>query len=515
MALEVGETAEPAAPRASIGHGAEAERPLRHILGLLLVAIAGLGGLTALNRSYAPEMYSSSGPAEIAEALASGKNYALFDLNVNIRAIRDKHIATLPAAPKLAVLGASHWQEAHADVLPFDNAYNAHVHRDYYEDMLAVVGMFVEHDKLPGRLVIAMRDNLFTPVAERRDHLWLPGIPYYRTMANRLGLVPHPIHATLPAQRWREQISAPMLFANIARWHNATERPHASSLRYFTSLDTLLPDGSIVWSRDHRAQFTQARARKMAREHAESIAKLPPPIDPKGVKAIDTLLAFLVGRGVEVTLVHPPFNPVFYDLVQDTPYSKGLQRIEALTRQLARKHGLAVIGSFNPQDVGCTADMFIDAEHANPNCLQRVFAQLDPNLARTAPVEVAGSTYEYDLGTFKGAVVVKSPASSLELASQQRAIAENARHRTDPTLAQLANVVAAHAANPAEPPSTQSADATPLAKAGVWRVRRKAVTRTAAVDGDRARHRRDVPAMVWPGDAPVAARQRRTGRASG
>ena len=42
------------------------------------------------------------------------------------------------------MLGASHWQEAHADLLPGRRFYNAHVHRDYYEDLLAVAEMLGE-----------------------------------------------------------------------------------------------------------------------------------------------------------------------------------------------------------------------------------------------------------------------------------------------------------------------------------------------------------------------------------
>jgi hypothetical protein len=52
-----------------------------------------------------------------------------------------------------------------------------------------------------------------------------------------------------------------------------------------------------------------------------------------------------------------------------------LAKVEQLTRDLAAKHGLKIIGSFNPHEVGCDASMYIDAEHSSPECLQKIFDQ--------------------------------------------------------------------------------------------------------------------------------------------
>jgi hypothetical protein len=103
----------------------------------------------------------------------------------------------------------------------------------------------------------------------------------------------------------------------------------------------------------------------------------PPKIDAKGVQAFDRLLTFLGQQGVEVILAHPPFNPIYHEHVKGGTYTAGLARIEQLTRDLAAVHGLRIIGSFDPAKVGCTADMYIDAEHGGPECLGKIFAQYE------------------------------------------------------------------------------------------------------------------------------------------
>jgi hypothetical protein len=61
-----------------------------------------------------------------------------------------------------------------------------------------------------------------------------------------------------------------------------------------------------------------------------------------------------------------------YRQIEGTPYAAGLQRVEALTARLAATHGAALVGSFDPAVAGCTAAMYIDAEHSSPACLKRL-----------------------------------------------------------------------------------------------------------------------------------------------
>ena len=343
----------------------------------LFLTLAGVTGVWQANRSFAPEMYAEEGMLPAAEAFAKGENYAVFDLNLNIRKLRDLAIARLPATPDVMILGASHWQEAHSDLVKDMNFYNAHIHRDYWEDMLAMTEILVRHNRLPKRLIISVRDNLFTPIADRKDFLWEPGIPYYRVMAEKLGVERESVWASLPYQRLRELVSISMLFTNLTRWYNAPEHPHASDTRQFIALDTLLPDGSIVWSKQHTTFFSQERSRHEALAFAEKRLDSPPLVEERGVAAFEKLLDFYKQQGVTVYFVQPPFNPIYWDRVQGSAYFEGLKKIEALTSSIAGRHGIKIIGGFNPRKVGCNETQYIDAEHSNESCLQHIFSEFE------------------------------------------------------------------------------------------------------------------------------------------
>lgn len=347
----------------------------RYSLAFAIATLMGLSTIWFGNRAYGPEMYGAGGMVPAAEAHADQKSYAVFDLNLNIRALRDEQLKRMTKTPDVILLGASHWQEAHKDLIKGQDFFNAHIHRDYWEDPLGMVELLVKHNRLPKKLIISVRDNQFTPVENRKDFLWEPGIPAYRDMAKRLGLETESFIKTLPYDRGRALISLPMLFENFTRWHNASERPGATVKKRFETLDILLPDGSIVWSNERMKLFTQERTLSESIAFADKRENSPPLVDPKGVEAFEAVLTFLKDKGVNVYLVKPPFNPTYYDRLRGSPYAEGLERIETLIQRIASDHKLPVFGSYNPHDIGCVSEMYIDAEHANDTCLQKIFDQ--------------------------------------------------------------------------------------------------------------------------------------------
>jgi hypothetical protein len=361
-----------------VGKPAQAARPAnskRYAIAFLLATFSCMASIWFGNQAYAPEMYGTGGMVPAAEAHANHKNYAVFDLNLNVRALREEQLKRMTNTPDIILLGASHWQEGNKSLVKGQDLFNAHIHRDYWEDPLGMVELLVKYNRLPKKLIISIRDNQFKPVDLRTDFLWEPGIPAYRVMSEKLGLETESYVKTLPYDRARAMLSLPMLFENFTRWYNASERPGPSDGSHFEALDTLLPDGSITWSNKKMRLFTPQRTETEALAFAAKRENDPPQVDPQGVKAFDTLLTFLAKKGVKVYLVNPPFNPIFYDRVQGKPYAAGLARIETLVKKFATDHHLPLFGSFNPHKLGCTSDMYIDAEHSNMQCLQKIFDQ--------------------------------------------------------------------------------------------------------------------------------------------
>ena len=334
------------------------------------------GAVLCTNYLLNPLIYSGSAQAEVAEEFSAGNNYGVFDLNIDMRGLRREHIARLSKTPEVVVIGASHWQEGLTSLLPDREFYNAHVHRDYYEDILAVSEMLIANDRLPETLIISIRDLTFTPPSTRWNYLWLPALPEYRAMARRLGVEPHSWAETFFIEPWLDLTSIPAAWDRAVQLFLANERPGPTRQETSKNLDILSPGGYIRWSAKHEELFTEGRAVEEALKEFEFFKARRIEIDPAAVDAVDRLLTLLGERGVRVILVHPPFNPVFYDNLIDTPYGDDMKRVIDVTAQLAADHGIPAIGSFDPRVAGCDLSMFIDSQHSRPACLGNLLSMI-------------------------------------------------------------------------------------------------------------------------------------------
>ena len=348
---------------------------IKYVMAMAMMFVVGLVGVHSANTHLAPMLNDTDVVERTGRQLAYGNNYLTYDLNIETRQLKEVHVANLDRVPELIVLGASHWQEAHSGLAKEVDMFNNHTHRDYWEDLIGVTDTIIRAGKLPPKMMIAIRDNQFKPFEDRTDFLWVPGLENYRKGADRLGIAAHDLYADGLTPQLRQKLSLPWLKMNVERYLQSPVAPTVSDATSHPTLDVLLADGSIVWSDLHMKAFTAERARADALAHAASLRDSPPKIDPVGLASVDALFAYLAERGVEVYLTHPPFNPIFWEATRGSAYAEALVEIEKTTQALADKHGFEVIGSFNPHDLGCTEDQYIDGEHANADCLGRIFEQ--------------------------------------------------------------------------------------------------------------------------------------------
>lgn len=343
----------------------------------LVLAILMIGTVTvrALNTRLAPMLFDEPFVTQTARKMHAGMNYATYDLNIETRGLRRDHIHSLEERPDFIVMGASHWQEAHGALMPGVRYYNAHVHRDYYEDIVTVVYWLVKADKLPEKLVISIRDNQFTPPDERTDFLWVPVLDDYREAARFFDLEAHQVYANGLTPQLRQILSLQILRDNVLRYFDAGDHPHPTRATANESLDVLLSDGAIYWSEKHRRSYTRERTFRQSRLLADGKRESPPKLNAEGLAQVERVFAYLHTHGVDVYIAHPPFNPIVWEELLGTPYMEGLERLQQTVAEMAGRYGFQVIGSFNPHDVGCTTEMYIDGEHSSPECLGNILLQ--------------------------------------------------------------------------------------------------------------------------------------------
>jgi len=349
-------------------------RYLTAMVGVIAVVFVGIG---LANYLLNPLDYSEQYTHQVAMDLAAGKNFANYDPNINIRALRAEEIRTMTAAPDVVVLGGSRWQEARANALTGSRTFfNAHVHNDYTEDALALVELLDEAGRLPRTLILSERFATFEPLSQRDSQEWIAWAPEYRRMAQRLGIPQDPILQTLPTAQIAGVFSAPALFDRIRQVVVKHDTPQATTATQLGDLDIFAADGSLHWSRQNIAAYSPAFLKNNIRSQLALLEDTTPIVDAGMVTAMTKLIVFLQSRGVRVVMALTPYQPDFYAAVQGHPYARSLHQIEAVAEGWSRQLGVPLVGSYDALELGCRPDQFRDILHPTAECLDHVMAQV-------------------------------------------------------------------------------------------------------------------------------------------
>lgn len=131
----------------------------------------------------------------------------------------------------------------------------------------------------------------------------------------------------------------------------------------------LLPDGSLIYS---------------AKIISDSKNPIPltwqgyltegTPYDQRAVDLYRRYMLLLIAKGITPVFLLTPYHPnAWADKQSNTALT--LKAVEPVVRELANQLGVAVLGSYDPEVIGCKQNEFMDFMHASPDCLVRITAQ--------------------------------------------------------------------------------------------------------------------------------------------
>lgn len=346
----------------------------KHLATAIAVLVLAVGFVVEANRPTRAQRDEPDRLSEIADDLATGTSVAVSDLDLDFRRLREEQIKRLPARPDVVLLGGDQWREAGAGLVLGRALLNLHVPLDYYDDALGMVEALVRHDKLPKDLVIGIRGSFFAPPADRTDVLWQSGIANVRAMIERLSLSPAGFREALPLSAYFHQLNPANLYSSTMRSRSVGEPLHSIFREGSAARYVLHADGSVRPSSKPDEQ--RARAEQLGIARGDALRMTSITVDPVGFEAFDRLLSYLRVRNVAVHLVLAPLSPPVFERIRSSRYMEALGEVRAVAQELAEGNGLRLAGSFDPGQLGCTDDMFIDAEHASASCVGKLLAEV-------------------------------------------------------------------------------------------------------------------------------------------
>lgn len=128
----------------------------------------------------------------------------------------------------------------------------------------------------------------------------------------------------------------------------------------------LLPDGSLIYSA------------KMLSNPKDPIPLMGQGYLTEGtyydLRAVDLYrrhMLSLINKGITPVFLLTPYHPNAW-ADKKSRNTLTMQSVEPVVRELARQLGVNVLGSYDPDVIGCNQNEFMDFMHATPDCLVRI-----------------------------------------------------------------------------------------------------------------------------------------------
>lgn len=360
----------------------ERRRPNGKWLVAIFLAVAAviLGGVAYLNYQLNPLSYSNKEQAAAAQILASGRNIAVSDANIDWRDLRRAQILQMKEAPDILIFGGSRWQEATSAVAPGNRVYNAFVSNDHFEDMMAISELLYETHRMPKTLILSVRFSTFEYL-DRRDAWWWKSFgPEYRAMAARLGVPAHSWTETTQFGKYSHLLAADAIASKWQKFNSNAVAWEATDALSNPAMDIVSSDGALHFS-DKRLKlqspiYAQGDAVQMGTKHRDTRLK----IDGAMLDQLEKLLTFLKQQGVQVVIIQTPFHPSYYATIKGSPYFDDVMKVESETKRIASRVGVQVAGGFDATAENCNASQYRDFNHSSVDCLgQLVNKALQPH----------------------------------------------------------------------------------------------------------------------------------------
>lgn len=370
---------------------------MRHRHFLLLLAATALVAAAALHVFNVLEARRPTADRfvlerKLAQAITRGEA-VVPPPGINEAALRWHTATLLENTPEVAVLGSSHGLLITSELLGGRTSMNYSISGATLPDHLITTSLLLEQQRRPAVWLILVDSWLFD--RDTDFGTWHPRAKRLEQMEGNLAKAGNPTLTPVfspryrppTAMSWAVPFSLDPLTARmdelLREWFDSV---HAIAAVEQSPHFALRKDGAYhvppEMAREDQALAREQALRQFAtnadRHRYGNYARL----DPELWQFFERWLEQCAGVGqAEVWLLLPPYHPAIYTKITAHPKNQ-LRRVEQRCRDLAKKKGYRLFGSYAPGSAGVGEAHFTDGDHLTTSGLQRLLAPVTRALAQ-------------------------------------------------------------------------------------------------------------------------------------
>lgn len=307
---------------------------------------------------------------DIASMMLSGRNVANAT-NFDDRLMNKYYIDGLTEPRDVVVLGSSRTMQINASMFPGRTFFNSSMTAASLADQLAVYQMYVQKGIEPSTVVLGLDPWSLSsdPISPHHGSV----IEEYEAAMRRLGT---PIRTERFSGLSRAlqpygALLSPSYLASTVRSLGSEGRECYATDNEIESQPVRLSDGSRNFGRKkHEAVAPDPGEVNIPTPSLPSVK--PRPLDPELCQTLQAFIDDLLGRGIEVIIILPPFHPMAYAEMTGSAHRATIVDTHQYIRNAALARGLRVLGSFDPADLGFVESDFYDGTHPKTSAIARI-----------------------------------------------------------------------------------------------------------------------------------------------
>jgi hypothetical protein len=271
------------------------------------------------------------------------------------------------------VIGSSQEMQIDIGTMPFlaekcQEVINLAVSGATFEDFVTAAGR-VANNAHARHVFVGLHPWSFRAEADKR---WTEEEQAYVEAREFFGLPKVKISGIGDVARFRNLINGAYLIRNLEElWRNVLKGAGPLSVKSSTEAtdteDIYMRTGRLVYSRSYLSDKPMPLNNIGTGEY-----KIGAPIfNAAAITEFERILEILNNRGIMVDFFLMPYHPKV--LACGKPLvCEALKTIEALVRETARRHGIAVIGGYDPRPFGFQPEDFLDEMHLSAAALSNI-----------------------------------------------------------------------------------------------------------------------------------------------
>ena len=257
------------------------------------------------------------------------------------------------------------------------------------EDFLAITWTIVNKSNSPKKIIFALIPEHFSKTSGNKVN-WIRYKDYVKEI---LSVIPNSFELEDVDTKYLTNLINPRYFEKalkkIGNEPLSIIVPPEFNYTKGISSQVLLSDGSLVYSKEYIRIMKDTPIKKpkslvLSKSNGNFISRKTVVLQKTEfnsdgrfysqsvVKVFKDLIRFLKKRGHTVYFLMTPFHPEIWQNSSDSAVVLSSIQIESLLHSIGKELNVNILGSYDPDRVGCVANEFYDLLHVNTSCLEKI-----------------------------------------------------------------------------------------------------------------------------------------------